>query len=682
MIQRLIVFIFIYIIIAIIFPVKNCSDIISAVFPCAYAEGTLKVNSINFDNSDSIIFLGTSGNEEITDIKITKKTLTEPDRVFFDIENAVLTFQNSTYELKNSKLQQVRIAQNSVEPNIVRIVIWNSPNYNSEQIKILKIKNNIIIKLNNEIPIQQYLTQTYKETKESAIEYYDKAVVIPEEKKNQESDEIFNKVQQAFKEDDSQLVRPNQEQKQAKLKSRFFLEKAQPRNGNLLIGGIGVVNVEKPFILTEPSRVVFDLPNTIVLQELRDKEFRISETATVKIGQFEPSKARIVIKTDTPENYRAVYSTNLQTLLIAGSTNISGINMTQIKSELAYFKEQNVNDSTNVVNIFFSQPIIYSIKRELSKLNVIFYNLSNFDTESFNTLAINNKTGYEAKKIGLNTYLISFPVNNNTLVDCYETLNGSQLRFVFTKKIPKTAVSTEKQPIIISPVQTETPHKPKQEIKKDSPFADLMERAQTKKTSKISKTTPKKMTKAEQAAINKIKNKVIIIDPGHGGNDTGALRGNILEKDLTLAIALKVRKCLQDKGLKNIIMTRATDKTLTLDERVQIANNNNANIFVSVHINASVKSEIKGVETHYYSDNGYNVAKVIHKELMEKINAVDRGLFKSKFYVINHTEAPAVLLELGFISNDQERNSLTSEKRQMDSAQAIADGIINYLTEH
>ena len=115
------------------------------IIPVAQRESTIKINSINFDNSDSIIFLGTSGSDETTDIKITKKILTEPDRVFFDIENAVITFPNSTYEIKNSRLTQVRIAQNSVNPNIVRIVIWNSPNYDTSQIKVLKIKNNIII---------------------------------------------------------------------------------------------------------------------------------------------------------------------------------------------------------------------------------------------------------------------------------------------------------------------------------------------------------------------------------------------------------------------------------------------------------------------------------------------------------------------------------------------------------
>ncbi len=680
MIQWRILLTFIYLIMS--FCIYSCSysSYAEDIIPVAQRESTIKINSINFDNSDSIIFLGTSGSDETTDIKITKKILTEPDRVFFDIENAVITFPNSTYEIKNSRLTQVRIAQNSVNPNIVRIVIWNSPNYDTSQIKILNIKNNIIIKLSNEIPIQQYLTQTYKETKTSAIEYYEKAVAIQEETlSTNESDEIFQKVQQAFKEDGQELVRPNIEQRQAKLKSRFFLEKAIPRNGSLLIGGIGVINVEKPFTLTDPSRIVFDLPNTIVLQELRDKEFKLSETVTAKIGQFEPSKARIVIRTDNPEVYRPVYSTNLQTLLIGSSNNISGVSMTPVRSELTYFKEQNVNQNTDVINIIFSNPIIYSIKRENNKINLLFYNLSNFDTESFNSISIKNKTGFEAQKIGTNIYSISFPTEPSTLVDCYEALNASQLRFVFTKLQSETKTDEKTQrtttiPIISLPEEKQTPiRKPSEEIRRESPFADLLERSQIKKP-------PKKRT--EQAIPKKVKNKVIVIDPGHGGLDTGASRGNVLEKDLTLDIALKLRECLRDMGFKNIIMTRSTDKTLTLDERVQIANNNNADIFISVHINASVKTEINGIETHYYSDNGYKVAKVIHKELMENVNATDRGLFKSKFYVINHTEAPAVLLELGFISNEQERSSLKSDKRQMGSAQAIADGIVNYLTEY
>lgn len=645
-------------------PQTNNGNIFTPLFISkAFAQESLKVNSINFDNSDSIIFLGTSGNEE-EEFNITKKVLSEPDRVFFDIENAVITFPNSTFELKNSRLTKVRIAQNSVEPNIVRIVIWNNPNYDASQIKVLKIKNNIIIKLSNEIPLQQYLSQIYKETKESSVEYYDKAVVIPEEKTPTESDEIFNKVQQAFNQDE-ELVRPNIEQKQARLKSRFFLENVLPKNGNILVSGIGVINVEKPMYLTEPSRVVYDLPNTIVLQELRDKEFQLTETETIKIGQFEPSKARIVIKTATPEDYIPIYSTNLQTLLIANKNRLSTINIANSLTELAYFKEQNINSTTDVINIMFSNPIIYSIKRDGDKLLITLYNLSNFNVASFNAIAQTNKTGFEARQFGANTYQIILPVSTNTLVDCYETLNASQLRFVFTKKIVQQPVQ---EPVILIPDTKPEKVRPTT-TKKESIFSDLIVKPKKKETKQKDRTT----------SVSKIKNKVVVIDPGHGGLDTGALRGLTLEKDLTLSIALKVKDILKEAGMKKVLMTRSEDKTLSLEDRVEYANNKEADIYVSIHINASVKSEIKGIETHYYTQSGYKVAQVIHKELMENVDAEDRGLFKSKFYVINHTKAPAVLLELGFISNEQERSSLTSDERQTDSAQAIADGIINYL---
>ncbi len=677
MIKRFLVYIFIFFLIAVLPQTSSTNRIIQPFILKAGAQEVLKINSINFDNSDSIIFLGTSGgSEDIESFKITKKILTEPDRIIFDIENAVITFPNSTYGLKNSRLTQLKIAQNTTNPDVVRIVIQNSKNYDTSKIKVYKIKNNIIIKLSNEIPLQQYSTQIYKETKSSSVEYYDKTVVIPEEKQTNASDEIFNQVQQAFKSNEiSELVRPNIEQKQAKLKSRFFLDKAEVKSGNLLLSGIGVVNIEKPFTLTEPSRIIFDMPNTIVAQELREKEIRLSETDTAKIGQFTPSKARIVIKTTNPQAYLPVYSSTLQTILIANKNKLSNTYLTKSITELTYFKEQNINASTDVINITFSNPVIYSIQKTAGKLNVTFYNLLNFNTVSFNALAIKNKTGFEAKQSGSHIYTLSFPIDSNTLVDCYETLNAVQLRFIFTHTQPAISVEPQKQ-IPKSNVQP-SPAK-KENISKESPFADLL--ARQKKDSNTQQ--KKKTSKKKKQVTSKIKNKVIIIDPGHGGNDTGAMRGKTLEKDLTLQIALKVREQLRERGFNKIIMTRTGDTTVSLAQRVETANNNNADIYVSIHINASVKSEIKGIETHYYSESGYQVAKIMHKELMSKVDAADRGLFKSKFYVINHTEAPAVLLELGFISNESERSGLISEKRQTESAEAITEGIINYLTEH
>ena len=87
-----------------------------------------------------------------------------------------------------------------------------------------------------------------------------------------------------------------------------------------------------------------------------------------------------------------------------------------------------------------------------------------------------------------------------------------------------------------------------------------------------------------------------------------------------------------------------------------------------------------GIETHWYHDHSKPLAEVVHKHMVKQIpSAKDRGLFKSKFYVINHTTAPAVLCEIGFLSNQEERNELITDSRKQRTARAIAEGIIEYL---
>ena len=94
----------------------------------------------------------------------------------------------------------------------------------------------------------------------------------------------------------------------------------------------------------------------------------------------------------------------------------------------------------------------------------------------------------------------------------------------------------------------------------------------------------------------------------------------------------------------------------------------------------SISNDPSGIETHWYHDYSKNLAEIIHKHLIKQIpSSKDRGLFKSKFYVINHTTVPAVLCEIGFLSNPDERNELITENRKQRTAKAIADGIIEYL---
>ena len=100
-----------------------------------------------------------------------------------------------------------------------------------------------------------------------------------------------------------------------------------------------------------------------------------------------------------------------------------------------------------------------------------------------------------------------------------------------------------------------------------------------------------------------------------------------------------------------------------------------------IYVNSSEGTTATGLETHYYHDYSVGLAKTVHTAMTKGVKSNDRGLFKSKFYVINHTTMPAILLEIGFISNDEEREDLVSVKRKKATAKAIAEGIMNYYKQ-
>ena len=195
------------------------------------------------------------------------------------------------------------------------------------------------------------------------------------------------------------------------------------------------------------------------------------------------------------------------------------------------------------------------------------------------------------------------------------------------------------------------------------------------RTLKIQITRPQK---AKPPVVNKAGAKTVVLDPGHGGEDCGALRGNINEKDITLDVSKRVRDLLVKQGYK-VYMTRETDKTVSLQDRVEFSENIQPDIFVSIHVNSSEKPAITGLETHYYRQESLVLAQIVHSSMVSNINSNNRGLFKSKFYVINHTTSPAILVEIGFLSNAGERADLISEKRKQTTAKAIVEGIQNYF---
>ena len=192
----------------------------------------------------------------------------------------------------------------------------------------------------------------------------------------------------------------------------------------------------------------------------------------------------------------------------------------------------------------------------------------------------------------------------------------------------------------------------------------------------------KETTRSKRQLFNKpltnVPCKRILIDPGHGGTDYGAIRGEINEKDIVLDVAKLVQKELDKLG-HTVIMTREDDTYVSLQDRVDLSEKENADIYISIHVNSSVKPEIEGVETHYYHQESIDLAQAVHESLINNLKSFDRGLFKSKFYVINHTTMPAILCEIGFISNENEQKLIITDKRKQQTARAIVEGVLRYF---
>ena len=175
----------------------------------------------------------------------------------------------------------------------------------------------------------------------------------------------------------------------------------------------------------------------------------------------------------------------------------------------------------------------------------------------------------------------------------------------------------------------------------------------------------------------------VVIDPGHGGSDPGAVGINGLrETDIVLEVSKNVSEFLKKKGVKTIL-TREYERTLDLQPRVTKANKSKANAFVSIHANATrgKRKEVNGLETYYYSGSkGYSLAKNIHKQiLITSSQSPDRGVKKSRFYVIRKSSMPAALVEIGFVTGMYDSALLRQKAYREQMSFAIAKGILNYL---
>ncbi|HEX8678502.1 MAG TPA: N-acetylmuramoyl-L-alanine amidase [Chthoniobacterales bacterium] len=195
----------------------------------------------------------------------------------------------------------------------------------------------------------------------------------------------------------------------------------------------------------------------------------------------------------------------------------------------------------------------------------------------------------------------------------------------------------------------------------------------------------------------------VVIDAGHGGKDSGAIRNGIAEKDLTLDVALRVQRLVAASGLETTL-TRSGDQFISLAGRAAAANRERDCIFVSIHFDEGTRTAATGVQTFYAArqaqDSGLpswvpflrtvsgdspnsssqSLAGFVQDALVSKTQAFNRGIKAEQFYVVANVRHPAVLVEGGFLSNNDDIGKLTTEAYREQLARAIVDGILRYAT--
>jgi len=254
-------------------------------------------------------------------------------------------------------------------------------------------------------------------------------------------------------------------------------------------------------------------------------------------------------------------------------------------------------------------------------------------------------------------------------------------------------------------------------------------RKDEEETAKTSAGTPVVEARTEKVDLPSQDPECIVIDPGHGGLEVGAKgKFGTLEKDLTLAIGMKLAEIVRQRRACNIVLTRDSDVDISLEDRAAVANNNKATLFISIHVNSSYRIGAAGPETFFLSkdasdeearrlafleNNSENLANNIEaddedvikmilwdmaqtaylkqsSELAERIQnelnllwgTTNRGIKQAPFKVLTGVACPAVLIEVAFISNAQEERKLLTEEYQLKVAEAIYKGLSNFLREN
>ncbi len=585
------------------------------------------ITSVTYDNSSSFLAINTFDNED-TNFSVTPKiyVIEDEQKAYFDINSAILKCPAQELVVNSPGINQIAVKQFSTNPDIVRILIKYNEGYNPKNIQLRKLNNTLFVWFRQPQVQNYYFQQIYGEILSDITRFYESISIQIPVLSNQNN--VMNQINSAFN------IATNSEpefvltKKDIILPTKYYLDNVNVKTNSIHITGNGSITLSKPFMLSNPSRIVYDIPNAFVNTVLRNKDIDINQEESIKIGQFNRDTARIVITSPNADKYVPVIYGDAQRVAFINKTTSAHNSLFSTKSSLTSVVDEITEANSHSIKMIFSKPVIYALDRTLNSMDLLLYN-----ADKSQNLRVNSKTFFDGVTL--------------------TGLKGGGLKL----SIPMSAVD-------------------KLDIHAGHDAKTL--RIKVKSENLILTSRMEEINSTPAASVKTSNKKYIVIDPGHGGSDHGAIRNNISEKNITLDISKRVQKLLEKKGYE-VYMTRDKDETVSLQERVDISENVNPDIFVSIHVNSSNSESPHGLETHYYKDNSLQLAKTVHASMLNNISANNRGLFKSKFYVINHTTAPAILVEIGFLSNPSERAQLVTESRKQATAKAIAEGINDYF---
>ncbi len=400
------------------------------------------------------------------------------------------------------------------------------------------------------------------------------------------------------------------------------------------------LHVKNRFQLTAPNRLVLEIGNAV----LRDRSLlnpistKLDDIRLIRMGQFDENTVRVVIEGQNPDQCEAIYyggEKNLLAVTPYASTSITKLSANTRLGEVQSIDLKKEGNNT-VLRITASTPIVH---RFLKKDDRVVLDL-------LNEAAHPTNIGFDPRQ---------YPeIEKMRLEPLTEGQPNSKLSIVLARAGSRVVPT----------------------ISDDGKVLELQI------------TSDEMATVATSAALQNLANlgpagkapfpARIVVDAGHGGKDNGAMRSGVNEKDLNLSLALMVRDALEAKGFK-VYMTRSTDVFLPLPQITAITNQIHPDLFISIHHNASVNSALNGIETYYYTPQSVGLARRVHAREINNVGSRDGGVKKAMFYVIHHTSVPAILCEVGYVSNPSELTDLQGFDRKSKTARSIADGVVDYL---